>query len=195
MQDRETDTYWAIMKGKALEGEMKGEKLKELPVGIKIQWKDWLKLHPDTLVMTLEGSEDFPKNPYLAYFKSSKGFRGVEAKDNRLTTKTAIFAFHYENKSYAVPHELFRGGFTFTLNNKQIFLYREKTASLFQSTAAHINNKGFVRVDDKWSDVESNAVFVPRINKFQKESDVLAGFDTFWYNWSLSNPETEIIKK
>ena len=51
MQDRQTDTYWSMMKGKAISGELEGNDLVELPVSEKMQWRDWKVKHPDTLVL------------------------------------------------------------------------------------------------------------------------------------------------
>ena len=47
MQDEQTDTYWSIMEGEAVAGELSGEKLVELPVSEKIQWRHWKEKHPD----------------------------------------------------------------------------------------------------------------------------------------------------
>jgi hypothetical protein len=70
MQDKETDTYWSIMSGDAVAGELKGRKLEELPVSVKTRWKDWLAAHPDTVVLSVDGVEHPPVNPYEKYFES-----------------------------------------------------------------------------------------------------------------------------
>ncbi len=94
MQDMETDTYWAIMSGEAIAGEMKGTMLRELPIGHKMRWRDWVQQHPNTQVLSVSGKEDVSRNPYDdAYFSSSDGFRGQSAKDGRLKTKTPILGF------------------------------------------------------------------------------------------------------
>ncbi len=115
MQDMETDTYWAIMSGEAIAGEMKGTMLRELPIGEKMRWRDWAEKYPDTKVLSVEGREDVSRNPYDSYFRSRDGFRGQSAKDGRLKTKTPIFAFHYQGRSYAVPYKAFEGGKAFDL--------------------------------------------------------------------------------
>ncbi len=54
MYDKETGSLWLQETGKALDGEMKGKALKELPANQysrRIRWDEWKKLHPDTLVM------------------------------------------------------------------------------------------------------------------------------------------------
>ncbi len=198
MQDRETDSYWPIMQGEAIAGEMKGTKLKEMPVAEKVQWKDWVKKHPNTLVLSVNGRED-GFNPYKTYFESKEGFRGTAAKDRRLATKEPIFAFHYQGKSYAVPYKNFEGGKTFDLNGVKLFLYRPPKSEIFYSTAAFAAaGDGFKIENGKWYHVDSGCQFNPNSGSFEKGPgacpEKFHGFDTFWYNWSLSNPDTQLLR-
>ena len=198
MQDRETDTFWSIMTGEAIGGELKGTKLVELPVGEKRQWKEWFKKHPDTLVLSVNGNEDRPP-AYESYFNSMEGFRGARAQDTRLKTKAPVFAFHFAGQMYAVAHEKIEGGKIFNIDNTKLFLFRSVGSSIFQSTTAYqITVGNFIKINDQWVHTDSgcifdsdNAVFpdgnLPCPKRFQ-------GFDTFWYNWSLSNPATIILK-
>ena len=196
MQDRETDTYWAIMAGEAIAGEMKGTRLKELPVGEKMRWQDWVTLHPNTLVLSVNGRED-GRDSYRDYFQSPRGFRGSSAKDDRLATKEPIFAFHFDGQSFAVPHKAFAGGKTFDLGKVELFLYRPATSDVFQSTTAYTGTD-FVLKDKNWYEVDSGAKFNESRAAFESDDgerlERFQGFDTFWYNWSLSNPETKLLK-
>ena len=131
MQDRETDTYWAIMEGKAEAGELEGTELVELPVGEKIQWRQWLRKHPDTLVLSVDGKQDAPDS-YSRYFREETGFRGQNATDARLPTKEPIFAFRSGGVAYAVPHRVIENGAAFTLSNgTHVLLFRRAGASMF----------------------------------------------------------------
>ena len=76
MQDFETDSYWAIMRGESIAGEFKGTKLKELPFGKKAMWKDWVKEHPNTVVLSVNGREDGPDG-YQRYFSSPKQIAAI----------------------------------------------------------------------------------------------------------------------
>lgn len=198
MQDQQTDSYWAIMAGQAIAGRLKDTELKELPGAQKIQWKDWLKKHPDTLVLSVDGREDIPVNVYEDYFRSGRGFRGAVAADERLETRTPIFAFRLADRNYAVPHKRIEGGATFDLGDRQIFLYRPKNAGLFASTLAFkTNGRGFTHANGKWTAMDSGCMFDPAEGTFEGKNDCpksLPGFDTFWYNWSLSNPATRILE-
>ncbi len=108
MQDRETNSYWAIMKGEAIAGLKKGTELAELPLGKKMKWKRWKRKHPDTLVLSVNGTED-----------------------------------------------------------------------------------------GQWVDISSGCRFDPDEEVFDGDTEscpkAFKGFDTFWYNWSLNNPSTELL--
>jgi hypothetical protein len=197
MQDRETDTYWSIMMGEAIAGELAGNKLIELPVGKKMKWQEWVELHPDTLVLSVNGRQDVPFNPYRDYFTNGEGFGGAKAKDKRLDTKESIYAFQYGGKKYAVPFEVIKEGRVFELENGlNVFLYRSKKSDLFQSTAGFVSNgAGFKRTEDGWTEASTGSRYHEDKAEFVGGSVArLNGFDTFWYTWSLSNPETEILR-
>jgi uncharacterized protein DUF3179 len=85
-RDKETGSYWPIMTGVAAAGKMKGTPLQELPVGVKMPWRDWVREHPDTVVLSVDGVEHVENNPYDQYFASDSGFQESSAKDKRLPT-------------------------------------------------------------------------------------------------------------
>jgi len=197
MQDRETDTFWSIMTGEAIGGELKGTKLVELPVGERRQWKEWFKKHPDTLVLSVNGNEDRPP-AYESYFNSMGGFRGARAQDTRLNTKAPVFAFRLKGQTYAVEHKKIENGKTFDIDNIKLFLFRPAGSSIFQSTTAYqITVGNFIKIKDQWVHTDSGCIFDSGKETFP-ERDLpcpprFEGFDTFWYNWSLSNPATKIL--
>lgn len=195
MQDRETDTYWAIMEGKAVAGELEGTELVELPVGEKIQWRHWKGKHPDTLVLSVNGREDAP-DAYAGYYREASGFRGQRAEDDRLPTKEPIFAFDHDGAAYASPQSALETGAVYTLEDgSSVLLYRRKGSSLFQSTRAYVSKEGFERRGDRWVDKASGAVLDPTTGTFEGGSvEPLPGFDTFWYTWSLNNPDTRLLR-
>ncbi len=199
MQDKETDSYWFIMSDEVIAGDLAGTKINEMPVGEKMKWKDWLRKHPDTLVLSVKGKEDRDGNHYSSYFESSEGFRGLKAKDTRLHTKQPIYSFHLQGDAYAVPYFLMEDGRSFKLRNDlYVFFYRPKDVDLLHSTVAYISNTGeFIKKNGIWIHNKSKCQFDSRIASFNGEGDncpsKLDGFDTFWYNWSLNNPATKIL--
>jgi hypothetical protein len=198
MMDKETDSYWSTIGGVSLTGEYEGTRLEELAVSEKIQWKDWVAKHPDTLVLSIDGVEHEPVNPYANYFSSESGFRGSEAEDDRLATKASIFGFQRDGRPYAIPFEAFEAGAVFDVGEHKIFLYRPRDVEIFYSTLAFVDaGRGFARRDGTWVHLESGARFDPIQASFSggKGGEIrrLDGFDTFWFNWSMTHPDTEVL--
>ncbi len=195
MQDQQTDTYWSIMKGQAIAGALSGEKLVELPYGKKMSWKEWRELHPDTLVLSVNGRED-AGDGYADYYKSSRGFRDIEAKDERLKTKEPIYAFHHQDTAYAARAKSLEDGGRFTLaDGTSVFLYRRKGSEIFDSTTAYRSEDGFEKRGKDWFEKGTGARFdAERVTFEGGEVETLEGFDTFWYTWSLNNPETKLLE-
>ncbi len=193
MLDQETDTYWSLMKGKALAGELKGETLTELPVGEKMSWKAWREKYPETKILSVDGREN-GRNRYDKYFTDAKGFRGITAKDQRLETKAPIFAFHRNEKSFAIRYTDAYGGKNLPLpDGGEVFLYRIATDDITRSTSAFVSASGFTKTEGKWIEDGTGATFDDSKRSFENDAvKRIGGFDTYWYNWSLNNPDTEL---
>ena len=195
MQDRETDSYWSLMKSEVVAGKLKGLKVNELPVGERMRWADWKKKHPDTLVFTVRGRQD-DDNVYADYFSSRRGFRGQMASDHRLDTKDPIFAFRFGNKNYAIEQDEIEEGAVFQIADIYVFLYRNEDAEMFESTSAFTSREGFEQRNGVWYVKGSECRYDVRRRNFSDATCAkpLAGFDTFWYNWSLNNPDTQVLE-
>ncbi len=196
MQDKETDSYWAIMTGGALAGELEGTRLAELPYGAKMTWKDWRTEHPETVVLSVDDAEHSEHNPYDNYFSSADGFRGAQAEDDRLPTKETIYSFQLAGQAYAISYSQFSGGGTFEVAGKHLFLYRPDGAAIFYSTLAYASSEaGFEKAGSVWRHA-SGATFDTVEERFDGgEIPRLDGFDTFWFNWSMTHPKTEILER
>lgn len=200
LQDKETDSYWSIMKGSSIAGELAGTPLKVLPVGIKVRWKEWLDLYPDTRILSVNGREHTPVDPYQGYFYSEEGFSGRVASDQRLATKDPIFGFVWGGVSFAVPLQSVEGGAVFQVESGHIFLYRPVDSQVLRSTDAYISfSGGFARSGEKWIHLDSASTFDPGHGVFVGETppDLLRmeGFDTFWYTWSPLHPGAKILTR
>lgn len=197
MRDDETDSYWSLMKGRALSGPLAGQPLEELPGSEKLPWSEWRERHPDTLVLSVRGREHDHTEPYANYFGSDEGFRGAEATDDRLPTKAPVYAFRLGERAYAAPFDAFAGGAAFAAGEASVFLHRPEGAAIFRSSHA-VRGEGFVRRDGAWVEVGSGARFDPATGAWAGGEagtgpSPLEGFDTFWYSWSLVHPETEVL--
>lgn len=199
MRDRETDSWWSIMTGRALGGALEGERLRELPVGEKVTWGEWRRRHPDTKVLSIDGVEHDPENPYEGYFESDRTFRRIEARDTRLPAKAPIFAFRVGETAYAVPFEAIEGGAVLPAEGGAVFAWRRRGAELFEGTRAWRlagRDASDVRfVDGAWR-APGGASFDPEHPEAGwsgENVERLAGFDTFWYSWSNTNPHVVLL--
>ncbi|HEX8235730.1 MAG TPA: DUF3179 domain-containing protein [Abditibacteriaceae bacterium] len=59
--DRNTESVWLQVSGRAVKGPLTGKKLKTLPL-LDTTWGQWKKLHPDTIVMS-------PDNPFQKFYR------------------------------------------------------------------------------------------------------------------------------
>ena len=202
MQDRETDTYWSILTDEAIHGADKGNRLRQIPGSRKVTFGQWKALYPTTKVLSVEGVEHVETSPYENYFDSEDGFRGLEAEDDRLADKAPIFGFHLGGKAFAVPHEVFAdGGALVEVEGRRIFFYREKDDSHYQGTVALVLGKDFRLSKDQGSWVLGtpagrDITFKPERRNFGAPTSVtrpINGFDTYWYQWSLTNKDTAIV--
>ncbi len=204
MQDKQTDTYWSIMSGQAVAGALNGTALVELPVSSKMTWAEWYAKHPDTLVLsvtqrTADGEtitmQDPGRDPYERYWSDPSGFRGIEADDDRLDTKEQIHAFLHDGTAYATPLNRVIGGKTFELHDgTKVFIFREVSDQMFRGSAAFRSPAGFENRVGSWFEIATGAEFNAIRRDFGGGVERLNGFDTFWYTWSLTHTDTELLR-
>jgi hypothetical protein len=102
MYDRNTESIWQQITGRALAGPRRGETLQAVPVSMTL-WGDWSKANPDSVVLAppLE-AEHYSKNAYGDYSSSDRLLFPVSAQDARLHAKSVIYGIELENRSIAV---------------------------------------------------------------------------------------------
>jgi hypothetical protein len=202
MRDRETDSWWSIMSGSAVGGELEGVELSELPVGEKVRWAEWKERYPDTMVLSVDGEEHDPHNPYVEYFRDGHTFRSVKVKDPRLPGKEPIFVFRLDDHHYVVPHVAAEGGASIVIGEVEVFLYRKPRAELFESTHAYVvdaqlsTDECRIRIKEGvWIDTSSGASFSEDAGFPDNTEGMgkLTGFDTFWYSFANVNPGSVIL--
>lgn len=81
LYDRQTESLWSQILSQAISGDFSGKKLTRLPV-THTSWSDWVKSHPDTLVLSEKTgySRDYRRNPYSGYEKSRSLYFQVSNK-------------------------------------------------------------------------------------------------------------------
>lgn len=70
MFDRESNSFWTQIDGRAIEGEEKGQRLEHVP-SVFTSFGSWLDAHPDTLVLVKpEGERDQTGSAYAGYYEA-----------------------------------------------------------------------------------------------------------------------------
>lgn len=201
MQDDQTSSFWAVISSRAIGGPKQGTKLHELPISQKTTWKDWLKKHPETLLLSVDGQVHLESNPYDNYFTSEKTFRPVDRPDERLPPKTSVFTLVIEEKAYAISHQSLASGWQGEVEGMPVFIYREEGDSIYRSTKAYkmVDKNGepvkLYRKRKQWV-AASLGRFHPDSGNFGKDEarvEPLQGLDTFWYIWSQYYPRTTLL--
>lgn len=73
LYDRETESLWSQLAKQAVSGPLKGEKLQQISLA-HTSWQDWMKRHPQTLVLSIETgyTRNYSKTPYPGYSSSDE---------------------------------------------------------------------------------------------------------------------------
>lgn len=106
MYDRQTDTLWTQVDGRAVRGRLAGQQLQIVPA-IHATWKEWRALHPESQVLRKRGEfrsayDDYNRNP------AQLGVMGRRNADNRLPEKERILGIRVGNAAMAFPVEAVR---------------------------------------------------------------------------------------
>jgi hypothetical protein len=88
MYDRETDTLWTHVDGRAIKGVLRGTVLEIVP-SIHATWKAWKTLYPQSLVLQKRGEI---RSAYESYNRDQRrmGVLGRRLRDQRLPPKERI---------------------------------------------------------------------------------------------------------
>ena len=106
MYDHQTRSLWSHITGEAIQGPLKGKRLKLLVSMPQIAWKTWQLNYPATQVLsvpTVGGRrESISRDNYADYHASQRaGVSGMEYTDNRLPNKSLVIGVQVQTKDGA----------------------------------------------------------------------------------------------
>ena len=151
MFDYETESFWPIAYGEAVDGKLAGKKLNSIPGCQKVPWSAWKKLHPDTLVLSYHGSRTIGYDVYGDYHKNEKtGIFPAGNIDARLGIKTNVIGIKVNDKHKAYPFYLFNKTAIITdeFQGTNLLVYRNKDTGTI-----HVYDR---QVDEVVIDFEKN---------------------------------------
>ena len=168
LYDRETESLWSQIMGRAVAGQLVGEKLKSFPIS-HTSWSDWSKRHPDTRVMSTKTgySRDYSRNPYQGYEQSPQLIFSVNNRaPDTYHPKEQVLGVEFDGVFKAYPFvELSK-------NNQSKFN----------------DNINGVDITIEW-DQENQSVSL-----FDSKGEEIAGIQGFWFAWFAFHPDTLIFQ-
>jgi hypothetical protein len=106
MYDRQTESWWQQFGGRALVGELTGEKLDQVPARV-VAWREFEQAHPDGMVLSRETghSRSYGENPYTGYddVDSPPFFSTKNSDDKRLPPKERVVFIERDGEAVVVP--------------------------------------------------------------------------------------------
>ncbi len=103
--DRNTESLWSQILGKAVTGRLKNAKLPQL-AAFHTSWKDWFGRHPETEVLSLSTGalRDYRRDPYAGYEKSRRLYFDVALRsDLELHPKERVVGVEVNGVHKAYP--------------------------------------------------------------------------------------------
>lgn len=103
MYDHQTRSLWSHITGEAIQGPLKGKKLKPLASMPQISWKTWQDNYPNTSVLSVlyrgKMQEDIGLDSYERYHASKDtGVSGMKYTDKRLPNKSLVIGVQVQRK-------------------------------------------------------------------------------------------------
>ena len=203
MFDRETQTLWSQLLGKAVRGELVGTELEFVPYWLTT-WQEWHMREPETLALIKghQGSAD----PYQSYYESPQaGVLGEAFSDDRLYTKQYVIGVAQGDEAMAYPW--------LTLNDEPVvndvvggtpvlivFNADSATGVVFdrrlngQTLTFHLADLGVPTLTDAetgstWDGLGGQALDGPLGGTQLARVKSTAAF---WFGWKDSYPETQV---
>jgi Protein of unknown function (DUF3179) len=164
MYDRNTDSLWSQIEGRAISGSLKGTRLERIPVE-HTTWRVWRKRHPATLVLSSKTGfyRNYGASPYPAYEETSRIIFPLSNYDKRYQSKEMVIGIELGDKTKVYPFvELARGQTPLSDSVNGQILSVEYSA---EDHSARI-------LDDK--------------------GEVLASVTGYWFAWMAFHPGSEV---
>jgi hypothetical protein len=105
MYDRQTQSLWSQIEGRAIAGVLTGQQLNRVPVQT-LGWAQWRDAHPDGWVLSRDtgATRDYGRNPYVGYDDpASTPFLFYDAVDQQLEPKERVVGVGDPDDPVAVP--------------------------------------------------------------------------------------------
>jgi hypothetical protein len=206
MYDRETDTLWTHVDGRAIKGKLRGGVLEIVP-SIHATWKEWKALYPQSLVLKKRGETG---TPYESYNRDQRrmGVLGRRLRDKRLPGKERVIGVRSADGTTAFVERDVRGAKLVQAQvgslpvllvapgkDKPLLAFDRRVAGRVLSFGLSSDDPMMIVDGDtnsRWLLAHGEAVSGPL-----KGSKLLRApaYPAFWFGWQGYFPGTEVWKR
>lgn len=164
MYDRQSDSLWSQIEGRAISGSAKGQRLKQLAVE-HTSWKNWRDSHPETLVLSKQTGHqrNYQNSPYPDYGSSSALYFPVSHTDKRYHPKEVVVGVEVEGKFKAYP-----------------FVELAKGTGVLEDTFQGVKLTIEYNVEARSAKVKS------------EKKVLLPSLTAYWFAWIAFHPESDV---
>lgn len=167
LYDRQSESLWSQIMGKAVSGSAKGQKLSRLSLD-HTTWADWRARHPDTRVLSTDTgyNRNYSRSPYQGYEKSARLFFPVANSSTRYHPKEVVIGLEYKGQFKAYPF---------------VELAKHNATSIKDEIAGETITVRF--------NIEHRSG-----NVFDSQGREIPTFSSFWFAWAAFHPETVVYQ-
>jgi len=171
MYDRQTQSLWSQILGRAISGPSKGSVLQPVPV-IHTNWQGWLQSHRQSSVLSTQTgyARDYSSNPYDGYGDSKQLWFPVANRDRRYANKEWVIGLEVNGLTRAWPF-----------------------SELDSSWQAYPQQS---YLDDKLNGQSVRVYYQPANRSAYITDDsggLLSGVSAYWFAWIAFHPESEVF--
>jgi len=203
MYDRQTDSLWSQLLGKAVRGPLEGTELEYIPA-LMTTWSDWKARHPQTqaIVKGYKGNRD----SYASYYASqSAGVIGETRIDDRLQTKQFVIGVDTGLATMAFPFSVLNREpvanaqvgelpvlVVFDAGNANGVAYSRRVGDRVLTFESASNDKlRDLETGTLWNSFEGDAIEGPLAGE---RLDRVKSTIIFWFGWKDFHPDTGIYE-
>ena len=214
MYDHQTHSLWSHITGEAIQGPLKGKRLKTLASMPQIAWKAWQLNYPNTRVLsvpTRDGMrESRNQDVYADYHASQRaGVSGMEYTDDRLPNKSLVIGVQVQTedgntqfRAYPLIHFTETAVINDTLGKVPLLIFHDKTSfatAVFERNVV-ADARTFTPKDRHFAEDDTGT----RWNLITGEAtsgkdkgtrlERLPAVNIYWFAWARYYPKTSIYQ-
>ena len=205
MYDHQSNTLWSQFLSRGVKGPLANKDLEIVPA-VQTTWRQWLDLHPETLVLDKRGS--YRGDTYEGYYKGgSAGIIGESNKDRRLPKKELVLGMTVSGLARAYPfsaisnqtiiNDHFAGEevvITFEPVSESGAAFQRRLDGRTLNFEPAAGRAGIALMRDLetgslWQVLTGQSVEGPLLGQ---KLERLPSHYSFWFAWSDFHPETEL---